>query len=137
MRQKRLEIIALCNYADYSKDGKFNIVGIFDEIYSPKFPSSLVRGFLALTITGFEPRENAVFTVVITSPDKKKILRKEFTVITGENGKGNFALELVGFPLPISGDYEVSVLHLNKELGSTLFKALKVNNDSAKQGEKN
>ncbi|MCJ7826262.1 Gmad2 immunoglobulin-like domain-containing protein [Patescibacteria group bacterium] len=130
---KRLEIIALANYVDYSKNGKFNITGIFDEVYSDKFPISLLRGFLAFTITGFSPGEKAIFNARIKDPEQKEILKTEFTINAGKNGKGNFFIEIVNLSLPIPGDYKISVCSEEKELGFTYFKVMKAsNNESAK-----
>lgn len=122
MSPLKTEIIALSNYADFSKDGKLSINGIFDEIYAHKFPSSFVRGFLAFTITGGEPNKDYTIGVKIQNLENgKEILEKKVNIPAGDKGKGNFVAEMVGLPLPSPGRYLISLTYRGEEIGSTLF----------------
>lgn len=109
MADLHLEVLALCNYADYSKDGKLSISGIFDEIFAQTFPAQFLRGFLVFTLAGAKPNEEYELMVTITSPSGEKVLEKEAKITAGRNGKGNFIAELITLPLPVSGEYKVSV----------------------------
>lgn len=135
MSKLRLEILAIANYADFSKDGKLNIVGIFDEIYSDKVPGSFVRAFLALTVSGGEPNTQLSLTVSILSPSKT-VVENEISLRTGLNGKGNFTVELVGLPLPESGTYTILVKSGGKTLGQTNFIVFIGSNGKGSRGGK-
>lgn len=120
MGKLRVDIIALANYADYSKDGKLSINGIFDEIYAEKYPSSFVRGFLVLTISG-EPNSQSVLKVVCQSPRNKTVLEKDISMPFGSNGKGNFIVELLALPLPEAGEYTIFIKDKTTEIAFTKF----------------
>jgi uncharacterized protein YfaP (DUF2135 family) len=121
MKNIRLEILALCNYASFSKDGKLNINGIFDEIYANKFPSSLLRAFLVLTLSDIKPGKTTHLDIDISDPQGKSTFNNKIVLKAGRNGKGNFNAELIGMPLPKKGVYKISVKHKGNELGFTKF----------------
>lgn len=125
----KIEIIALANYAEYSKDGKLSIDGIFDEIYAQAFPSSFVRGFLVFTISGGNPSTEKNLVVEVVGPDKKNILSQNVKVPFGLKGKGNYILELLSMPLPKDGDYEVSIKDGEEVIGRTKFAVTGVRQD--------
>ncbi len=52
MKQLKTEIIALCDYANVSREGKLNINGIFDELRVQKFPGGIARAFFVATVSG-------------------------------------------------------------------------------------
>ena len=51
MKQLKAEIIALCDYASVSREGKLSINGIFDELKLRNF-GGIARAFLVATING-------------------------------------------------------------------------------------
>lgn len=128
----KAEILALSNYADFSKDGKLSINGIFDEIYSPKFPSQFVRGFLVFTIARLESNKEHTVKVTIKSPKNENILEKDVILKVGTNGKGNFIAELVGLPLPSQGLYNINLQEKGKDIGSTAFTVIQVKSENEK-----
>ncbi len=119
MEKLSLEIIALSNYADFSKDGKLSIMGIFDEIYSEKFPSTFLRSFLAFTVKGTEPDSLMSLEVEILSPKQIAILKKHVNFKVGPNGKGNFVIQIINLELPEEGRYKILVKNGKDILGST------------------
>lgn len=126
MAKLHLEILALANYADFSKDGKLSIVGIFDQLYSPKLPTSLLKGFIAFTVAGAEVDKDISLNVEILDPKNKSVASNPVNLRTGSNGKANFTIELVGMPLPSNGIYTIVVNYGKNELGSTSFEVIKV-----------
>ncbi len=125
MAKLRLEILALCDYADFTKSGKFVLSGIFDQIYTkalqaPVFP----RCYVAFTLSGNQKNIELPVKLKINDPQGKKLIEQDLSVPFGNNGKGNFTLELVGFPVDTVGIYTISILHLDKELGFTNFEVM-------------
>jgi hypothetical protein len=118
----KLEIIALCEFADYSQNKAFNITGIFDQVKSKSLPTSL-NAFVAFTITGLNPKTGFVVNLMI-SHKGDKILDENLDLVVGSNGKANYKYQIVGLPLKEIGFYEVSVLDGKKKLGDTTFEVL-------------
>ncbi|MBI3984400.1 MAG: hypothetical protein HY344_00445 [Candidatus Levybacteria bacterium] len=121
MKNLKTEILALANYADFSKDGKLSIIGIFDRIFTKETPSSFIRGFLVFSISGGENNSKHLITVIIKDSSGKIILEKKVEIVMGSSGKGNFIAELVGLPLPVFGEYKVILKTLEKEIGNINF----------------
>lgn len=118
---QKLEILALCNYADYSQSGAFNIIGIIDQIRPLSFPAILGRSFVAFTITGNEPLSRIPVRVSISDPSQKVVLDQKVEIEVGRNGKSNFLVQIEGLPLQVPGKYTISVESKKTELGSTTF----------------
>jgi len=125
-----LELIALSNYADFSKDGKLSINGIFDEIYAKKFPTKFLRGYLVFTISGVEPFQGLTLSTTIKNPQGKSVIEKSIEIKAGVRGKGNFIAELVGMPLDMAGEYRVSVNYRGSNIGGTTFQVVRINEEN-------
>jgi hypothetical protein len=138
MNNLKVEVFVLSNYADISRDGKLSINGIFDEIFAHQLPGQFLRGFLVFTISGAESNSQIPVNIEITDATGREILKKEATVAVGTKGKGNFIAELVGLPLPVSGEYEVSLVSKQKTIGKiTFFVTGGTNNDQKKGSQAN
>lgn len=133
MRNLTTEIIALSNYADFSRDGKLSIIGVFDRIFTDQVPSSFLRGFLVFSIAGAEKESKFKVLITIKDSNDKDVLSKEIELSTGPTGKGNFIAELVGFPLPTFGEYSISLESSGGEIGKTNFYVTKPENGRKKE----
>ena len=115
------EIFVLCDYASISQDQKLSIVGIFDQFFLANFPTTWPRMFLVAVVRG-EANKELPITLKITPPEKTdspseaagvggtNLPDKEIDIKLGPNGKANLITELVNFPLPNPGVYEVEII---------------------------
>ena len=124
MIKPKLELLALCNYASFSKNGAMSIIDIFDEIYADKLPASFPRCFLAMIVSA-EANSEVMLNIQITPMGQlAQTLEREVMVLTSANARGNFILEMVNMNLPKVGAYKIKVLYEDRELGSTEFKVI-------------
>ena len=121
MAELKLEIIALCDYADYSREGKVNLFGIFDEIYPQGLSGTYSRCFIAFTVIGQKNNHSYKIKVIVKDPQKKHILEQDVEATTGRNRKANFVFEVNSMQIPTKGIYTISLLHNQTEIGSTHF----------------
>lgn len=119
------EIIALCDYASISREGKLSINGIFDEIRVQKFPGGLARAFLVATISGTPDTAYKLNLKIETKNNKNvnpSLGNTVLETVTGPNGRNNLVIELMGLPFEEEGDYMFKLYDGNHEVGSTLLK---------------
>ena len=123
MKQLKTEIIALCDYASVSREGKLSINGIFDELRIQKFPGGIARAFLVATILG-EPNKQYTLNLKVESKNGGKSPLKDLVLnaLTSVNGKNNLMIELVNLGFEKEGDYLFKIYNGNEEVGSTLLK---------------
>ena len=123
MKQLKTEIIALCDYASVSREGKLSINGIFDELRIQKFPGGIARAFLVATING-APNVQYSLNLKVESENGGKSPLKDLTLnaITSSNGKNNLIIELINLGFEKEGDYRFKIYNKGQEVGSTLLK---------------
>lgn len=125
MNKLRTEIIALCDYATVSREGKLSINGIFDELRVRKFPGGIPRAFLVATING-TPNTSYKLDLKIESKNggKNPINNLVLNAMTSPNGKNNLIIELVNLGFEKEGDYQFKIYNEKEEVGSTLLKVI-------------
>jgi hypothetical protein len=125
MKQLKTEIIALCDYASVSREGKLSINGIFDELRVRKFPGGIARAFLVATING-NPNTQYNLDLKVENKSGGKTPIKDLTLnaMTSPNGKNNLIVELINLGFEKEGDYEFKIYNKNEEAGSTLLKVI-------------
>lgn len=127
----KVRLITLSDYASISREGKLSINGIFDKLNVNKFPTSLARAFFVATITGDAFKEYKL--ELNFKKGTKQLASFNLNSVTGENGRNNLVVELVGLPIESEGEYKFSLTHEKKELGSSSLEAiLKTNQESKK-----
>lgn len=106
----------MADYANISREGKLNIMGIFDIIYSPSFPTRHPNLFIVASIRA-EPLDKSdrdrQIKVVLYDPDRQEILaiqgRFNFkNAPSGELGSSNSILSLNGISFKNPGAYTFS-----------------------------
>jgi hypothetical protein len=123
MNQLKTEIIALCDYANVSREGKLNINGIFDELRIQKFPGGVARAFLVATVNGApDVRYNLTLKVEGKNGGKTPLKDLNLNAMTSPNGKSNLLIELVNLGFEKEGDYRFKIYNEGREIGSTLLK---------------
>ncbi|OGH39135.1 MAG: hypothetical protein A3B44_01785 [Candidatus Levybacteria bacterium RIFCSPLOWO2_01_FULL_38_21] len=126
MKQLKTEIIALCDYANVSREGKLSINGIFDELRVQQFPGGIARAFFIATVSG-TPSTSYKLTLKI-EPSKGLVNQpNEFTLgaFTAPNGKNNLIVELINLGFKEKGDYRFILYEGKQEIGSTLLKVMR------------
>ncbi|MEK7502289.1 MAG: hypothetical protein AAB609_02080 [Patescibacteria group bacterium] len=123
MKQLKTEIIALCDYASVSREGKLSINGIFDELRVAQFPGGIARAFLVATING-TPSTQYKLNLKVESKGggKSPVDSLALDTITAPNGKNNLVIELVNLGFEKEGDYLFKIYNREEEVGSTLLK---------------
>ena len=119
------EIIALCDYANISREGKLSINGIFDELRVQNFPGGIARAFLVATINGAANTQYKLSLKVESKNGGKVPLNNlALDTVTGPNGKNNLLVELINLGFEQEGEYEFKIQNESKEIGSTLLKVI-------------
>jgi hypothetical protein len=118
----KVNLITLSDYASISREGKLSINGIFDKLNVSKFPTSLVRAFFVATISGDVLTEYKL--ELNFKKGTKNLATFNLNSMTGENGRNNMVVELVGLPIQEEGEYKFTLTHNKKELGSTGLEAM-------------
>ena len=123
MKQLKTEIIALCDYASISREGKLSINGIFDELRVQQFPGGLARAFFVATISG-TPNTSYKLNLKIEPSEGFAGEKSSFDLdtSTGPNGKNNLVVELMALSFKYHLDYKFILSEERKEVGSTLLK---------------
>lgn len=123
MKQLKTEIIALCDYASISREGKLSINGIFDELRVQKFPGGLARAFFVATING-TPNTSHKLNLKIEPAEGFAGEQNTFNLETptGPNGRANMIVELAGLGFKEEGDYEFVLSEGNIRVGAVALK---------------
>jgi hypothetical protein len=123
----KVNLITLSDYASVSREGKLSIDGIFDKLNVTTFPTTLVRAFFVATVNGDAFTEYKLD--LNFKKGNKQIASFKLVSSTGENGRNNLVVELVGLPIESEGKYEFALVHNKKELGSAFLEAIVVDNN--------
>lgn len=116
------EIIALCDYASLSREGKLSINGIFDELRVQKFPGGIARAFFVATLRG---KPDTSYKLKINTENGRKVINSlDIEVHTSMNGKNNIILELVNLGFEKEGDYTFVIRNGADEVGAIDLKVL-------------
>ncbi len=121
----KTEIIALCEYASISREGKLSIDGVFDELRVEKFPGGIARAFFVATING-KP-ETSYKLVMKLEHGKEVRSTSNIDAFTSPNGKNNIVTEIVGMGFEKPGDYRFVIYDGKDEVGSTVLKVIDAN----------
>jgi hypothetical protein len=104
-----IDWVLIADYAMVDAGGKASIVGIFDRVFSPVFPSIQPSVFI---VAAWRGAPNRVFAVELRvwSPAKDLLIGGQQQVQTGPEGKANGIFSLSPLPLPTPGEYIVELL---------------------------
>jgi len=121
------EIIALCDYATISQEGKLSINGIFDEVRVRSFPGGIARAFLVTTIKGAPNTPyNLTLKVESETVSESPLKPLQINVQTSPNSKSNIVIELVNVVFKEPGNYQFVIYHKNEKIGFTILKVFHV-----------
>ena len=104
--------VHLCDYAFSERFGKASIIGEFDRIYSPKFPTKFPQLFLALKMR-LANEERFTLEIVFRAPDGNIIagstVPEERMKLNQGNQKAVFIFAFYNLNLPEPGEYSVDI----------------------------
>lgn len=124
MKQLKVNLITLSDYSTISKEGKLSIDGIFDRLNVAKFPTSLIRAFFVATVSG-EPFTEYKLSLEVKK-GTKQIASFPLNNMTGDNGRNNLVVELIGIPFETEGKYDFILNNDGEELARTSLDAVPV-----------
>jgi hypothetical protein len=128
-----VSLAVLADYANVSREGKLNIMGIFDRIYARQLPGQFPPMQLVIRIDARYTelgREHSI-EVRLLDPDGQAIfdIKGNFTPVGGEAGEGvslNHIIGLGNLPLAKAGGHTIAIWvdnDLKKEIGLKVVKA--------------
>lgn len=121
-----------CDNAFTSSDGKLNIIGEFDQLFSTKGKPVLNRGFVVGSFKS-EPNIKTEITVRLVADNNKNILPEQTLAITfGSSGVANIIIEMTGLVFERSGIYKALFLHKEKVLSEADIKVMEGKGNAAK-----
>lgn len=121
----KVNLVTLSDYASVTREGKLSIDGIFDKLNVTNFPTTLVKAFFVATVTGDSFTEYKLD--LSFKKGTKELANFNLNSVTGENGRNNLIVELVGLPIQEEGEYKFILLHNKKELGSAILDVVLAN----------
>ena len=80
-----------------TQTGKISIIGIFTNLNSPSFPSTVPTMSL---VVGFEGPEKSYDIEIVFLDEKAEIVKIPVTIKTGKNQLGNWVQNLIGYTIP-------------------------------------
>ena len=110
-------LAVLADAANVSREGKLNIFGIFNRLWSVNFPAQHPQMQLVMVFQADvgEAEAKKAVNILLKDADGKKLMgiEGELTLPKAESGhpiRINHILPLPGVPLPKPGDYEFTIL---------------------------
>lgn len=119
----QLTLALLADYASISREGKLNIMGIFEQIFALKFPAvhATMQLVLRIEATPFEAGTHTARVAFIDADAREQFAVPGSLVIpesrAGENTTTNQLFVFNGIVLPKPGSYEFVVTAGTEELG--------------------
>ena len=112
------KLAVLADFASITREGKLNILGIFDEINPPKLPAQLPIFYVVISYEAgpaeFETEKST--QIAMTDADGNVMVRLEQKITVprasrpGTRSTMNQISGIVGLPFPRAGDYQFAIL---------------------------
>ncbi len=122
-----LVTVMVADYAQKAEHGKINVMGIFGEIFAPRFPARHGQMYLVMTFSASsaESDQKRTITVRLMSEDGRAVLpdlKRDINVPAPKAKGAPVGIEMIfsiqGIIFPTAGTYQFSVLVDNDEKGS-------------------
>ena len=125
--------LLVADYANLTRDGKLNVMGIFNIIYAPAFPAKHSEMYLIskLYASPAEYGQTRKLTIKLLNEDGTQELvnfSHDFAIPTGTGGKRvetNHIIRLTDIIFPDTGIYQFSVLVDNDLKGTVAVELVK------------
>lgn len=116
-----LALLAVCELAQVTQDGKLSLLGIFSRLMARRVPMRIPRFYMVGMLTGAPLTESKVSFQIIGPSSQNAIQEFQAKVRLGFDGKANVLNELTNTTLTDFGTYTV-ILNINgQRLGATEF----------------
>ena len=111
-------LAVLADAANVSREGKLNIFGIFNQLWSQAFPAHhpQMQLVMVLEAPGVEAGQQKKIDIVLQDADGNKIMTINGKLlvpqpkVAGKRIRINHILPLPGTPVPKAGDYEFIIM---------------------------
>jgi hypothetical protein len=107
--QFNVEWSLIADYAMVDQTGKLSLIGIFNRLWAPVFPSMQPVVFLVSAWAG-EPNRAVTSELRIWGPSKELIVGGQQPVQLGPDGRANGIYRLSPLPLPTPGTYTFELM---------------------------
>jgi hypothetical protein len=107
--ETRLKWTLIADYALVDSMGKLSVVGIFDKLWAPVFPSLHPVLFLVAAWAGM-PNQLVVAELRVWGPAKELLVGGQQQVQFGPDGLAQGIFRLSPLPLPAAGEYVLELL---------------------------
>lgn len=132
MNDFKLNYMHLCDEVSFSQEGKLSIIGIFDVINVTNIPGSLIKAYLVCNFTVLNNNlKEAVISIVVNNkktkeevvkiPELKVSIPEQDKIIPNRPRVLGVSLQLVNIPFKEIGEYNVSVVVNNENVGAYAF----------------
>jgi uncharacterized protein DUF6941 len=132
-----LTLALLADYANISREGKLNIMGIFEQIHAVHFPAmhAQMQLVVRLEASPFESGPHPV-RVAFIDEDARELFQIPGTLVVpesraGENITTNQIFVLNGVMLPKAGVYEFVIVVGDEEVGRVPLRVLSIPQQAA------
>jgi uncharacterized protein DUF6941 len=111
-------LAVVCDYANYSVDGKLNILGVFQQVLATGYPTTVPTMYVVVSFSASpaEANTNKQIDVVLLGPDGVELGRTVQNVTVQPSGSPgirsivNLIVKMEMVQFPTSGDYSISIL---------------------------
>lgn len=122
-----LNYLHLCDEANFSQEGKLNMLGIFDQINITTFPGGIAKAKLVCNMTLHNQEKEIVLTLQFLNAQTNQHILKPITinVIPNNNASNNtfgVMIDLVQIQFDKAGEYLIQIHHQEKLVGQTILK---------------
>jgi hypothetical protein len=122
-----VKLAVLADFASITREGKLNILGIFDEINTPELPAQLPMFYVVVSYEAgpaeFDTEKSTQIAVTDADGNVMVRLQQDITVSRvrrpGTRSTMNQITGIVGMPFPKAGDYQFAILIDGRE-GTTI-----------------
>ena len=110
MENVKLNFVHISENAFFSQEGKLNVIGIFDKIFSDSFPALHPIFAISVGIIGKKGLHKILIEIVAPQKTQEIIKIEKTDIEIKEDGSGaNFVANLIGIPFPDPGIYTLKV----------------------------
>jgi hypothetical protein len=123
----QVEYLLFADYAFNAEGGKHSVIGMFDRINSPGFPTRHPIMCVAVRLQG-QPGHIAPVEITVTEPNGSPIAAlPEQLVPLGPDGSVQASLTFEGLVFPAPGRYTISVISRGEVLASKTLTLAQLN----------
>jgi hypothetical protein len=125
-------LAVVCDYANYSVDGKLNILGVFQQASATGYPTTVSTMYVVASFSASpaEANTNKQIDLVLLGPDGAELVRTVQNVTVRPSGSPgtrsivNLIVKMEMVQFPAAGDYSISILVGNEEKRSVSLRLL-------------